>query len=210
MSSPYSEYRRELNATSHSSRPMSIQDLLNPEDEPPTYQPASPSSSRLSVDSPRSLPTTVIQKGAFQPKSRSPDRHPHLNQRTRSSTSPRERRRFRPTYLQEEEYFIWYHRVDLGMDWPEIKALYNAQFPHSHRRGGGDSERSLQGIQCKYYRCNDAYGVPRVRDRKRGGASGQGAAELYGVRTRCPGLWYDWMRGESPGSTGRSGSSGGL
>ena len=185
---------------------MSIQDLLNPEEEQPTYRPASPASSRLSVDSSRSLSIPSLQQNTFQ----SPVHYPNPNQRTRSSTSPRERRRFRPTYLQEEEYFIWYHRVDLGMDWPEIKALYNAQFPHSHRRGGGDSERSLQGIQCKYYRCNDAYGVPRVRDRKRGGASGQGAAELYGVRTRCPGLWYDWMRGASPRSIGRNGSGSGL
>lgn len=105
----------------------------------------------------------------------------------------------RPTYQQEEEYFIWYHRVDLGLDWRDVRTAYNAQFPNRQRRG-------FQGIQCKYYRCCETHGIPRVRERNRGGVgavggggggNGGGVGGVggggYGVRQRLPGLWYPWM-----------------
>jgi len=95
----------------------------------------------------------------------------------------------RPTYQQEEEYFIWYHRVDLGLDWRDVRSAYNAQFPNRQRRG-------FQGIQCKYYRCCETHGIPRVRERNRGGGVavvGGGATGGYGVRQKLPGLWYPWM-----------------
>lgn len=95
----------------------------------------------------------------------------------------RERREFRPTYQQEEEYFIWYHRVDLGMDWCDVRLAYNRQFPDRQRRG-------FQGIQCKYYRCCEFHGVPRVRERNRVASP----EKSYGVRSRLPGIWYAWMR----------------
>lgn len=101
----------------------------------------------------------------------------------RSSSGRRERREMRPTYQQEEEYFIWYHRVDLGMDWRDVRAAYNTQFPERQRRG-------FQGIQCKYYRCCETHGIPRVRERNRAASPDKS----YGVRTRLPGLWYPWMR----------------
>ncbi|MCJ1421419.1 hypothetical protein MMC32_007782 [Xylographa parallela] len=84
----------------------------------------------------------------------------HSRHMSRSDSRRRERREMRPTYQQEEEYFIWYHRVDLGMDWRDVRAAYNAQFPDRQRRG-------FQGIQCKYYRCCETHGVPRVRERNR-------------------------------------------
>lgn len=110
-----------------------------------------------------------------------PYRLPNLSIRTRALE--RERREFRPTYHVEEEYFIWYHRVDLNLDWTEVKNAYNRQFPDRQRKG-------FQGIQCKYYRCVERHGVPSVRDRNK--AVPQDS--VYGVRAFCPQVWYDWMR----------------
>lgn len=78
-------------------------------------------------------------------------------------------------------YFIWYHRIDLGYDWQDINRAYNAQFPERPRQRIG-------GIQCKYYRYCEEFGVPKVRNRDRAAS----AAEKYGMRSRT-GLTYPWM-----------------
>ena len=162
---------------------MTIQSLLNPAED--TYRTRSLSGT-TNGDDDRS-------RGSTSPDS-TEDIHPVQiatedlrRNSSRSSSSARERREFRPTYLQEEEYFIWYHRIDLGMDWTDVRQAYNVQFPQRQRRG-------FQGIQCKYYRCCEAYGVPRVRDRNRAASP----ADSYGVRSRLPGLWYPWMRHPPP------------
>ena len=110
----------------------------------------------------------------------------HDNRRRRTSSSSsgsrtRERRAFRPTYSDEEVYFIWYHRIDLGYDWQDINRAYNAQFPDRPRQRIG-------GIQCKYYRYCEEFGVPKVRNRDRAAS----AAEQYGMRSRT-GLTFPWM-----------------
>lgn len=105
--------------------------------------------------------------------------------RTPSTSSTRfsgARREFRPTYSEEEALFIWYHRVDLSLDWPDITEAYNKQFPERPREGPG-------GIQCKYYRCCADNNVPKVRERRRSAS----AAEEYGMKART-GLNYSWMR----------------
>lgn len=102
---------------------------------------------------------------------------------SRSSVAPNEgRRQFRPTYLEEEVYFIWYHRIDLGYDWQDINDAYNAQFPDRRREGFG-------GIQCKYYRYCEEFGIPKVRQRNRAAPQ----VREYGMRSRT-GLYYPWMR----------------
>ena len=102
---------------------------------------------------------------------------------TDSAASRRQRRESRHTYQKEEEYFLWYHRIDLDLDWRQVRKAYHNQFPHRERHG-------FQGIQCKYYRCCQAYGVPKVRDRDRT-ASANG---MYCIRSRLPDVWYPWMR----------------
>jgi hypothetical protein len=118
----------------------------------------------------------------------SQDRNNLSHYERRSSSARRERREMRPTYAPEEELFIWYHRVDLDMNWGDIREAYNAQFPDRQRKG-------FQGIQCKYYRCCEANGVPRVRDRNRLA----GEQRRYWLRTKLPHLWYPWMREEGNG-----------
>ena len=114
-------------------------------------------------------------------------RRAHNGNRSRRASSSssgsrtRERRAFRPTYSDEEVYFIWYHRIDLGYDWQDINRAYNAQFPERPRQRIG-------GIQCKYYRYCEEFGVPKVRNRDRAAS----AAEQYGMRSRT-GLTYPWM-----------------
>ncbi|MCJ1240895.1 hypothetical protein MMC14_008899 [Varicellaria rhodocarpa] len=94
---------------------MTIQSLLNPAED--TYRTRSLSGT-TNGDDDRS-------RGSTSPDS-TEDIHPVQiatedlrRNSSRSSSSARERREFRPTYLQEEEYFIWYHRIDLGMDWTD-------------------------------------------------------------------------------------------
>ena len=161
-------------------RRMAIHSVLNPDEGPHTAK------SRLSRES----SVGDCSQGSSSPSSTGDYRHNvqshlthHSRHVSRSDSRRRERREMRPTYQQEEEYFIWYHRVDLGMDWRDVRAAYNAQFPDRQRRG-------FQGIQCKYYRCCETHGVPRVRERNRAATPDKS----YGVRSRLPGLWYPWMR----------------
>ncbi|MCJ1340868.1 hypothetical protein MMC09_006164 [Bachmanniomyces sp. S44760] len=121
-----------------------------------------------------------------QPSSYRPDRtHDHRRALSRSSQISRERREFRPTYTQEENHFLWYHREDLRMDWTDVKRAFMEQFPHRDRKG-------VQGIQCKYYRFTEEIGLPKIRQRTRGPAD-----RNYGIRIRLPGVWYPWMRPRS-------------
>ena len=145
-----------------------------------------------STHSSHSFSSSSSNIGPYRTTSHSNRRHsaavepyPSSRHPIRTRAAERERREFRPTYHQEEEYFIWYHRVDLSMDWAEVKNAYNAQFPDRKRRG-------FQGIQCKYYRCAENHGVPPVRERNKSEASQQ----AYGVRKYAPHVWFPWMRPE--------------
>lgn len=102
--------------------------------------------------------------------------------RRRSAPRGRTSREFRPTYSEEEINFIWYYRIDLGWEWKEVQNAFVDQFPNRQRR-------DVSGIQCKYYRHLESYGIPQVRRRNRKVS----AAEEYGMRART-GLWYPWMR----------------
>ncbi|KAL4806437.1 hypothetical protein BDV18DRAFT_160505 [Aspergillus unguis] len=70
------------------------------------------------------------------------------------------RRAPRPKYEEEEMYFIWYHRVDLGQEWREVRESFNRQFPQRQRAG-------FQGIQCKFYRFIKDKNVPTLREQRR-------------------------------------------
>ena len=114
----------------------------------------------------------------------------HTQRRNRSSarSSPGERQRpFRPPYTEEEVQFVYYHRCDLLMDWPEIIRAFNNQF--SDRPG-----RDIQGIQCKYYRYREERHLPTVRNAE--GRSNAYENRHYGLRriTGQPSLYYPWMR----------------
>lgn len=162
---------------------MAIEDMLNPvtgeRSSSPRYH-----GSRARGDAGGRAPESG--QYARRPTSSSSSSSANGRQRT-SSVSPRspgtkERRQFRPTYSDEEVYFIWYYRIDLGYDWQDINNAYNAQFPDRPREGFG-------GIQCKYYRYCEEFGIPKVRHRDRGAPQ----VTEYGMRSRT-GLSYPWMR----------------
>ncbi|EFR00132.1 hypothetical protein MGYG_03138 [Nannizzia gypsea CBS 118893] len=116
-----------------------------------------------------------VGKGPVSPTS-SPtpyrrERFPSVSSGTSSAPVPERRRPPRPKYDEEEMYFIWYHRVDLGQEWKQVRECFNAQFPNRQRTG-------FQGIQCKYYRFIKEKNCPTLREqrRKRSAAAASAAA----------------------------------
>lgn len=169
-------------------RAVPIQDLLNPAVEESSAGPRHSTSVRPSSSSARDMggyhyrqhSTTSSQ---HVPQWRAPQRSPRRSPTgSASSRGSGTRREHRPTYSEEETLFIWYHRIDLGYDWPDIIKAYNAQFPDRYREGAG-------GIQCRYYRCCSDNNIPKVRERRRSASS----VRDYGMRART-GLVYPWMR----------------
>ena len=120
------------------------------------------------------------------------DRHGSVS--STSSTNAADRRRPpRPKYEEEEMYFIWYHRVDLGQEWKEVRECFNRQFPNRPREG-------FQGIQCKFYRFIKEKKCPTVREQRRmrdgeflQGSQRDRSAPRFGVVEQV-GVWYPWMR----------------
>ncbi|KAM5438606.1 hypothetical protein MferCBS31731_004897 [Microsporum ferrugineum] len=105
-----------------------------------------------------------LNKGPVSPTS-SPrpyrrERFPSVSSGTSSAAVPERRRPPRPKYDEEEMYFIWYHRVDLGQEWKQVRECFNAQFPNRQRTG-------FQGIQCKYYRFIKEKNCPTLREQRR-------------------------------------------
>ena len=92
--------------------------------------------------------------------------------------------RFR--YSEEEAIFCWYHRVDLGMPWDRVAEEFGRRWPHLHRK--------KSGLQCKFYRLLDDFGVEKVREKSRHGHDHGGPTYTTKVRlvdrvaTR-----YPWM-----------------
>ena len=66
-------------------------------------------------------------------------------------------RAFSPKYSTEQVYIVWYHRIDLGEERPEIQSAFQKQFP--------GCPRDVGGIQCKYCRSSEVFRVPQVRQR---------------------------------------------
>lgn len=99
------------------------------------------------------------------------ERFPSVSSGASSAPVPERRRPPRPKYDEEEMYFIWYHRVDLGQEWKQVRECSNAQFPNRQRTG-------FQGIQCKYYRFIKEKNCPTLREqrRKRSAAAASAAA----------------------------------
>ncbi|KAL4974491.1 hypothetical protein BDW66DRAFT_139584 [Aspergillus desertorum] len=134
--------------------------------------------------------------------------HSHGNNTSVSGSggSREGRRQPRPKYEEEEMYFIWYQRVDLGQEWKEVRESFNRQFPERPRKG-------FQGIQCKFYRFIKEKKCPTLREQRRmrdgefisgqaphalshsssDSGSGYGGKPQFGV-VEWMGVWYPWMR----------------
>ena len=187
MAQRYEQHGSGSNGSPYDSPPrgrrLTIESLLNPSEE---------ENSRSNPRYQTRVESSIHSNAAFHGYGHNLDipnhgrrgsdwRQPYGTRRSPARTAGA-RREFRPTYSEEETYFIWYHRIDLGIDWKEITKLYNRQFPHRSRDGPG-------GIQCKYYRCCSDYNIPKVRNRDRSASS----VEEYGMEART-GLFFPWMR----------------
>lgn len=163
---------------------MAIQDMLNPVGNEKSGIPrANASTARANINARSSTGhNDYVQYPRRASSSSSSSGHPRTSSVSSRSSSTRDRRQHRPQYLEEEVYFIWYHRIDLGYEWQDITNAYNAQFPDRKREGFG-------GIQCKYYRYCEEFGIPKVRHRNRAASQ----VDEYGMRART-GLLYSWMR----------------
>lgn len=110
------------------------------------------------------------------------------------------RRSIRERYTEEESTFIWYHRVDLGLDWRVVLACFNTQFP--------DRQRSpIHSIQCALYRFMKQKNCPSFRTQdldldqevqsEHYFARQRERASRFGVIACAKTGRYPWMR-ESP------------
>ncbi|CRG90577.1 hypothetical protein PISL3812_07621 [Talaromyces islandicus] len=160
--------------------PMSISAVLNP-----------PQKTESDV-----LPTN-LQLSLCMEKDSMNYRYENFDGATNTSSARRDRRRPpRPKYMEEEMYFIWYHRIDLEEDWKECADAFNRQFP-------SPQGRNVQGIQCKFYRFINSKRCPTVREQRRlkdgeliTGRRGRGERlPQYGVVEWCN-IWYPWMKAE--------------
>ena len=154
---------------------MAIEDMLNPVTGESSGSPRH-HGSRVRVDAGGRSSTNAVEPAQHDRRptsSSSANSRPRTSSASSRSPGTRERRQFRPTYSDEEVYFIWYYRIDLGYDWQDINHAYNAQFPDRPREGFG-------GIQCKYYRYCEEFGIPKVRHRDRGAPQ----VIEYGMRSR--------------------------
>jgi hypothetical protein len=52
--------------------------------------------------------------------------------------------------------YMWYFRTDLGCDWDAVLDGFRDQFSAKPRRAKG-------GLQCRFYRVLDDWGVEKVR-----------------------------------------------
>ncbi|EXJ85509.1 hypothetical protein A1O1_05873 [Capronia coronata CBS 617.96] len=89
----------------------------------------------------------------------------------------------RDKYRKEEGIFIWYNRNDLGCSWSRVQDNFARQF--HKRRGKG-------GLQCKFYRVLDEYGVQKVRVQCRGGLCRPQDRAAWGVIVKTS-IRYWWM-----------------
>ena len=65
-------------------------------------------------------------------------------------------RDFRPAYEIEQGHFLWFFKIDKGLDWNSIYDAFKVTFPQSHR--------DKPGLQCKFYRVLSEYGMPNQRE----------------------------------------------
>ncbi|SLM40700.1 hypothetical protein LPUS_11540 [Lasallia pustulata] len=84
--------------------------------------------------------------------------------------------------LEEEDHFVWYHRVDLSMSWADVKEAYDDHFPER-------AQEDFRNSQWNYYRCLGACGQTETKQSEKTAFP----QEEYGMRART-GLWYPWIR----------------
>ncbi|KIV89167.1 hypothetical protein PV10_08758 [Exophiala mesophila] len=102
-----------------------------------------------------------------------------------SSSTGKKRHPPRQGYTNEQALFIWWHRDDKCLPWSKVERAYQRYFGYTRKTGG---------LQCKYYRILDRYGVVKVRDQKRWQLreGRKDPARKFGMEATTK-LWFCWM-----------------
>lgn len=138
------------------------------------------------------LPVRIIQQST--PPTRhgckplSPDAH--TTRPTIMATKerrPSSTRAPRPKYEEQQAFFIWYHRTDLGEAWNQVLREFERQFHHRRHKGG---------LQCKFYRLLKDWNVEKVRAQtKHVQDHPKDKIGAFGVVQRTS-KRYEWMKPE--------------
>jgi hypothetical protein len=157
------------------------QDLVQKDTWPRLTLPRIPEMNRpLNKKKYRSSPYETYQKGYYSSPPSSP---------SNGSTSPRNRsislifpsRSERHEYDPEERFAVVYLRTKAGLSqWKDVKAVFDVLFPpHQCRRPSAPPppthkaipttypERTVGGLECRYYRIRELEGMGKVRDGRR-------------------------------------------
>ena len=99
----------------------------------------------------------------------------------------------RPAYTAEQQFYIWYHKTDLGWKWDNITTAFNRYFRTRRPKGG---------LTCRFYRVLKEHGVETVRKQRNGRNDRRSSADgdeddnlnaRYGVLQRTNYRNIKWM-----------------
>lgn len=185
--------RRPVRRPNSSFDPMSLRTMLNEDNED------SDNSDEAATDS-EEVPTSAERITQQRQRQRQPgsseqasNRHQTVRRQRRQSPTRQHGRQLsdpvnrpsRPPYTLEQQICIWYLRTDLSMAWREVETRFDAYFPGT---------RGRTGLQCRFYRTLEEWGVASIRNRDRSRDSSEdGTVGAYGVIQRTS-LRYWWMR----------------
>ena len=107
------------------------------------------------------------------------------------------RRSPRQKYTEEEMFFIWYYRVDLGFNWRVVLGCFNQQFPERPRSGFHGIQRVLYRFikhkRCPSFRNQNVILNRYVQSEHFSGRQIERASR-FGVIACTTNVWYPWMR----------------
>jgi hypothetical protein len=94
-------------------------------------------------------------------------------------------------------FFIWYYRVDLGLDWRVVLDCFNQQFPGRPRSGFHGMQRVLyrfiKGKRCPSFRTQNLI-LDRYARSEHYSVRQYERAARFGVIACTTNVWYPWMR----------------
>lgn len=103
----------------------------------------------------------------------------------------------RQKYKEEEMFFIWYYRVDLGLDWRAVLDCFNQQFPGRPRSGFHGMQRVLYRFikekRCPSFRTQNSI-LDQYAQNEHYSVKKYERAARFGVIACTANVWYPWMR----------------
>jgi hypothetical protein len=128
----------------------------------------------------RSTPYPIYRRSSYSPPPSSPSTG-STSSRSRSISPIFSSRAERHEYDPEERFAVVYLRIMAGLSqWKDVKAAFDIIFPPGLRRRNSTptatnnkalpqvyAERSVGGLECRYYRIRELEGMKKVREGRR-------------------------------------------